>query len=241
VPRRPKDSPPREPHQIIDDQARRIERLEEDLKRSEIERNRLRRENERLKEELEMARRRANRQAAPFSRGLPKEHPERPGRKSGAAYGRKAHRLPPARVDVTPAAPLPSHCPDCGGVVAQRRVVSHYQEDLPVQRPVVHEFRVAVGHCRRCHRRVQGRHPLQTSDALGAAVQLGPQAVALAVILNKQCGLSFGRIGHCSAIASASASRAAGWSTRCIAPRARRSRLRGAVRHRARQSGRHAG
>lgn len=197
MPRRPKDSPPREPHEIIDDQARRIERLEEDLKRSEIERNRLRRENERLKEELEMARRRANRQAAPFSRGLPKPHPERPGRKPGAAYGRKAHRRPPPHVDVTYDAPLPAACPDCGGTVRRRRVVSQYQEDLPVQRPVVHEFHVAVGQCRQCHRRVQGRHPLQTSDALGAAaVQLGPQAVALAVILNKQLGLSFGKIGQ---------------------------------------------
>jgi transposase len=197
VPRRPKDSPPTDPGEIIDDQAREIERLREDLKRSEIERNRLRRENERLKEELEMARRRANRQAAPFSRGLPKEQPARPGRKPGAAYGRKAHRRPPPHVEVTHDAPLPAHCPACGGVVTQRRVVSQYQEDLPVQRPVVHEFRVAVGHCRQCHRRVQGRHPLQTSDALGAAAaQLGPQAVALAVILNKQCGLSFGRIVH---------------------------------------------
>jgi transposase len=81
--------------------------------------------------------------------------------------------------------------------VARRRVVSQYHEDLPVQRPVVHEFRVAVGQCRQCRRRVQGRHPLQTSDALGAAAgQLGAQAVALAVILNKQCGLSFGRIAH---------------------------------------------
>lgn len=195
MPRRPKDSPPREPQQVIDDQAREIERLREDLKRSEIERNRLRRENERLKEELEMARRRANRQAAPFSRGLPKEHPERSGRKAGAAYGRAAHRRPPLRVDVRHDAPLPAQCPDCGGAVVRRRVVSQYQEDLPVQRPVVHEFRVAVGHCRRCHRRVQGRHPLQTSDALGAAaVQLGPQAVALAVILNKQLGLAFGKI-----------------------------------------------
>lgn len=195
MPRRPKDSPPREPHEIIDDQAREIDRLREDLKRSEIERNRLRRENERLKEELEMARRRATRQAAPFSRGLPKEHPERSGRKPGRAYGRHAHRRPPTCVDVTHDAPVPSHCPDCGGAVAQRRIVSQYQEDLPVQRPVVHEFRVAVGQCRHCRRRVQGRHPLQTSDALGAAaVQLGPQAVALAVILNKQCGLSFGRI-----------------------------------------------
>jgi transposase len=198
VPQRPKDSPPpRDPQQIIDDLERENERLREDMRRSELERNRLRRENERLKEELEMARRRANRQAAPFSRGLPKEHPKPPGRKPGRAYGRKAHRRPPPRADVTYDAPLPAHCPDCGGVVTRRRVVSQYQEDLPVQRPVVHEFRVAVGHCRQCHRRVQGRHPLQTSDALGAAAaQLGPHAVALAVILNKQCGLSFGRIGH---------------------------------------------
>jgi transposase len=195
VPRRPQDSPPRDPQQIIDELQRENERLREDMRRSEIERNRLRRENERLKEELEMARRRANRQAAPFSRGLPKEHPARPGRRPGRAYGRRAHRRRPARVDVTHDAPLPSHCPDCGGAVVRRRVVSQYQEDVPVQRPVVHEFRVAVGHCRQCHRRVQGRHPLQTSDALGAAAaQLGPQAVALAVILNKQCGLSFGRI-----------------------------------------------
>ena len=196
MPRRP-DDPPRKPDEIIDDQARRIERLEEDLKRSELERQRLRRENERLKEELEMARRRANRQAAPFSRGLPKEQPERPGRKAGAAYGRKAHRPVPRHVDHTHQAPLPSQCPGCGGSLRRQRVVSQYLEDLPIQRPVVHEFRVAVGHCRQCRRRVQGHHALQTSDALGAAhVQLGPQAVALAVILNKQCGLSFGRIAH---------------------------------------------
>jgi transposase len=195
VPRPPKDSPPRDPPQTLEDLTRQIERLREDLLRSEIERNRLRRENERLKEELEMARRRANRQAARFSRGLPKEHPERPGRKSGAAYGRKAHRRRPLQVEVPHEAPLPSACPDCGGTVARRRVVSQYQEDLPVQRPVVHEFRVAIGECQHCHQRVQGRHPLQTSDALGAAaVQLGPQAVALAVILNKQLGLSFGKI-----------------------------------------------
>jgi len=121
--------------------------------------------------------------------------PARPGRKPGRAYGRRGHRPPPTRIDVTHEAPLPAQCPDCGGAVQHHRVVSQYQEDLPVQRPVVHEFHVAVGQCRQCHRRVQGRHPLQTSDALGAAaVQLGPQAVALAVILNKQLGLSFGKI-----------------------------------------------
>ena len=42
---------------------------------------------------------------------------------------------------------------------------------------------------------MQGRHPLQTSDALGAAaVQLGPQAVAFAVILNKRYAMPYGKI-----------------------------------------------
>jgi transposase len=36
---------------------------------------------------------------------------------------------------------------------------------------------------------------LQTSDAIGAAAaQLGPQVIALVVVLNKQLGLSFGNI-----------------------------------------------
>ena len=43
--------------------------------------------------------------------------------------------------------------------------------------------------------KLRGRHPLQTSDALGAAaVQIGPDAVATAAVLNKQLGLSFGKV-----------------------------------------------
>ncbi len=169
----------------------------EALRRSEVERQRLRRENEKLKEELEAARRAVSRPAAPFSRGQPTTAPQRPGRKPGAAYGRCAHRRRPARIDETYAAPLPAQCPHCAGPVRRTRTASQYQEDLPVQRPVVRHFRVAVGECRRCHRRVQGRHPLQTSNALGAAaVQLGPQAVALVVWLNKHLGLPYGKISH---------------------------------------------
>src|SRR5262249_42959804 len=45
---------------------------------------------------------------------------------------------------------------------------------------------------------VQGRHPLQTSDALGAAgTQLGPDAQAAVVELNKQGGLSHGKVTRC--------------------------------------------
>jgi transposase len=135
------------------------------------------------------------RQAAPFSRGAPTAAPQPPGRKPGAAYGPCAHRRRPPHVDETYDARLPAQCPHCAGPVRQTRTASQYQEDLPVQRPLVRHFRIEVGQCRHCHRRIQGRHPLQTSDALGAAaVQLGPEAVALAVILNKQLGLSYGKI-----------------------------------------------
>jgi transposase len=57
----------------------------------------------------------------------------------------------------------------------------------------VRRFDIAVGRCCNCHRRVQGRHRLQTSDAVGVGnVQLGPEALTLAAILNKQMGLSLG-------------------------------------------------
>ena len=83
--------------------------------------------------------------------------------------------------------PAPSTCPDCDGAVEDTHVTVQYQEDLPPVRPLVRRFDVHVGRCRRCGRRVQGRHPLQTSDALGAAaVQMGPDAVATAAVLNKQ-------------------------------------------------------
>lgn len=189
------EAPPHDPQQIIDDQARRIERLEEDLRRSEAERQRLRRENEKLKEELEAARRASARQAAPFSRGTRVATPRRPGRKPGAAHGRHAHRRPPTRLDETYDAALPAQCPDCDGAVRETGIATQYQEELPVQRPLVRAFQVHIGQCTQCRRRVQGRHPLQTSDALGAAAaQLGPQAIAFAVLLNKRCGLSYGKI-----------------------------------------------
>jgi transposase len=170
------------------------DRLRRELERTEQDRDRLRRENDRLKRQLDDARRAAHRQAAPFAKPLARL-PRRPGRKAGRHYGPKAHRRRPRRIDERHEAPLPATCPDCGGAPRERRVATQYQEELPVPRVVVREFRIHIGECRACGRRVQGRHPLQTSDALGAAsAQLGAQAIALAVILNKQLGLSFGKI-----------------------------------------------
>ena len=106
-----------------------------------------------------------------------------------------ARRAVPAHVDVTYDAPLPAACPGCGGAVQLERVAPQYQEDLPVVRPIVRRFDVQVGCCVACGRRVQGRHPLQTSDALGAAnVHLGPGAVTFIVLLHKHVGVSLEKI-----------------------------------------------
>lgn len=173
------------------------ERLRRELDRVERERDRLRRENDRLKQELDLARRAGKRQAAPFSKNRPVLHPRRPGRKPGRAYGRCARRPVPAHIDERYDAPLLQTCPTCAGAVIETGVTTQYHEDLPPVRPVVRAFRVHIGTCPQCGRRVQSRHPLQTSDALGAAAaQLGPQAVATAVHLHKECGLPLGKIAR---------------------------------------------
>jgi len=150
---------------------------------------------------LDEARRAGKRQAAPFRRGQPQPDPRPPGRKSGDAHGRHGHRPPPSpdQVQETHEAPLPDACPGCGGGLDEAGVVPQYQTEIP-RRPVVRRFNVHVGHCRACGRRVQGRHPLQTSDALGAAAsQLGPDAQAAMTALNKQAGLSHGKVAACFA------------------------------------------
>lgn len=171
------------------------ERLRDEIARMERERDRLRREIERLTQALAAAQRAGKRQAAPFSKGAPRPHPRAAGRRPGRQHGRHGHRLPPPPVDEIIDVPLPPSCPRCADDVGETRVASQIQEDLPIVRPHVRRFDVHIGRCHACGRRVQGRHPLQTTDALGAAsTHLGPHAVALIVVLNKQLGLSHGKI-----------------------------------------------
>jgi transposase len=151
----------------------------------------------RLRAELEEARRAGKRQAAPFRKGPPKANPKRPGRKAGDQHGQHAHRPPPEHIDEVLEAPLPEACPHCCGPLIPTEVARQYQTELPRQ-PLRRQFNVHIGHCRRCGRRVQGRHPLQTSDALGAAAsQLGPDAQAAVVTLNKEAGLSHAKVAAC--------------------------------------------
>ena len=169
-----------------------LDRVQQENDRLRKENQRLKQEAERLRRELEAALRASKRQAAPHSRGTPKANPQRPGRKPGRRYGQQACRPIPARVDERITVALPKRCPHCGGGVEPETCETQYQEEI-VRRTIVRRFDIAVGRCRECQRRVQGRHRLQTSDALGVgSVQLGPEALTLAAIPNKQMGLSLG-------------------------------------------------
>jgi transposase len=146
-----------------------------------------------LEAKLLASSRAGKRQAAPFSKGPPKADPKTPGRKAGEDYGTKAFRAVPPVIDEVHEAALPGRC-NCGGVITPDQVEPQYQTEIP-RRPIHRQFNVHIGHCQRCGERVQGRHPLQTSDALGCcASQLGPEAQAAIVHLNKDAGLSHGKI-----------------------------------------------
>ena len=177
-------------HKDVHRENGRLQRRNHGLQR-QIER--LERENDHLKQQLGAERRAGRRQAAPFAKKRPQGRGGRPGRRPGARYGRQGRRPCPARVDETIAAA--TSCPDCGGAVEVTGAASQYQEDLPPVRPLVRRFDIEVGHCSQCRRRIQGRHALQTSDALGAArVQLGPGVVALVVELHTRGGLPLAKV-----------------------------------------------
>ena len=167
---------------------RREKEWEQREKQLEQERERLREENEKLKRQLEEAQRANKRQAAPFSRGRRKLNPQPPGRKSGAAYGQRYGKAIPEKVDEVIPVPPPAQC-ECGGFLEVERIEPQYQQEI-VRKTIWRRFDIAICRCQKCHKRVQGRDPRQTSDALGAAaVQLGPNALALAVKMNKELGM----------------------------------------------------
>lgn len=168
---------------LIEKQAKQIKELETRIAQLE-------QVLEKTKQQLTEAQRGKKRQAAPFSKGEPKAHPKKPGQKQGHP---RAGRAIPTRITRVLEAPIPTHCQDCGGALIEDKTQAQYQEDIP--RPIetiITQFNVHVGHCSDCGRRVQGRHPEQISDALGAAaVQLGPNILGLATDLKHDLGVSY--------------------------------------------------
>lgn len=153
----------------------------------------------RLTKLLDETRRGGKRQAAPFSKGMPSLDPKRPGRKPG--QGTFKRRAVPPVADRELTAGLPAACPCCGDKVVFVETAQQWQTELPVPHAVVTRFDVEIGRCVGCERRIQGRHPEQTSNALGAcASQLGPRVKAIAHVLHYQHGLSFMRCAELLAL-----------------------------------------
>ena len=166
----------------------RADQVQQENERLIRERDRLRETVTRLKQQLDEAQRAAKRQAAPFARSVRSANPRQPGRKAGAAYGTRASKRMPRHVDEEIPVPAPARCP-CGGALVFEKIESQYQEEI-VRKTIWKRFDVTMCRCTVCHRWVHGRDPRQTSDAFGAAsVQLGPDALALGVTMNKALGM----------------------------------------------------
>ena len=144
----------------------RVARLDKDNARVQRRCARLKKDNERLREQLEQERRDSHRQASPFRRRKLKKRKKKSGRRRGH------------QADVRPT-PTPEQvnrvvnvacrvCPDCNIELVEPGQVVQYQTDLPPIVPIVTQFNIETGWCPCCRRRVQGRHPEQTSDAIGA-------------------------------------------------------------------------
>ena len=181
------------PPPTIEELTRENESFRKELGHAQEQLEKAQSEIERLRKELEEALRALKRQAAPFSNRKPKKNPKRPGRKPGNRYGKRGSRPVPDRVDEEIPVPLPAQSECCGVGTIYEETKPQFQEDI-VRQTIVRRFDIQIGHCAGCGGRVQGRHPLQTSDALGAAqVQVGPEALSLAAHLNKEMGISHER------------------------------------------------
>ena len=133
-----------------------------------------------------------HRQANKFARRKPKDPLQKPGRKPGHEADRRD--LPP-QVDRIIAAPIADVCPDCGGPLEACPTQAQFQTDIPPVQPATTQFNIHVGQCRRCGKTVRGRHPEQTSNAVGAAAnQIGPHALSLAAELKHRFGMAYRKI-----------------------------------------------
>lgn len=140
---------------------------------------------------MDKVERRQHRQAAPFGRSEQSRKPSSSHKPSGRKKGHKGnYRQPPSQVDFRQEVPLEG-CPLCGGQLSGLEAVEQYIEELPIVRPVVHHITTYRARCCVCKQQVCSRHPLQVSEATGAAgSHLGPRAQAVCLALMHNYSLS---------------------------------------------------
>src|SRR5262245_44438733 len=151
-------------------------------------------QNRELRQRLDEARREQHRQTHPFRRKKTKAgKPKKPGRPKGHP---PALRPVPAPAQIDRVIDVPLHeCPTCHVPLCDPSAVVQYQTDLPPIVPIVTRFNIETGFCPCCRQHWQGRHPEQTSDALGAAGNtLGPVVLTMAAEMKHRLGVSYGKI-----------------------------------------------
>lgn len=173
----------------LDDQDAFLRQLRQELRQKDARIEALEKRNAQLET-------RSHSSAAPFRKKPEKRTatPKPSGRKPGHA---PAYRRPPldtASIQ-TVEAPL-GGCPHCHGPVEQIKRREQIIEELPPIEPIYRRVITYAGQCAHCGR-VESRHPLQVSQAQGAAgVHLGPRALALAADLRHTTGLTMRKTCH---------------------------------------------
>jgi transposase len=151
----------------------------------------------RLASRLEAKTRQSKRSAAPLRPRSSRKKPADEHLKSGRPEGHEPASKPiPEQIDRTIDVPV-IPCPDCQCALQDVVIHSQYQLDIPPIVPVVTEFRVPVGTCPSCSKRVQATHPEQTSQSLGAAKHsMGPNIIAVSAELKYSLGMPFRKISR---------------------------------------------
>ena len=150
----------------------------------------LQEKNAELVKRIEELERTTHRQAAPFRIAENKRvlHPGKPGRKAG--HKGSYRTIEESQIEETIKVELPC-CPYCKGEVNDIQNIEQVIEEIPVIKRAVSRLITQYGWCSCCQKEVYSSHPLQTSQATGAAkVQLGPQAKSLAMSLQYEYGMT---------------------------------------------------
>jgi transposase len=147
-------------------------------------------DNARLRRELEANTPEKMRQANRFRRRHLKKRRKKPGRKRGHPAAVRPTPQPDRIIDV----PL-NQCPNCAAPLYNCDTVTQFQTDLPPIVPIVTQFNIHTGYCTCCHKYCQGRHPEQTSDAIGVAGNtIGPVILTMAAELKHRLGVPYRKI-----------------------------------------------
>jgi len=146
-----------------------------------------------LRQQSSETEREQHRQAHPFRRENTTERPKKPGRRKG--HPADLRPVPtPEQIDRVVDVPL-DKCPMCDVYLYDQDQVVQYQTDLPPIVPIVTQFNIETGYCPCCRQYWQGRHPDQTSDAIGATGNtLGPVVLTMAAEMKHRLGVSYRKI-----------------------------------------------